>query len=124
MRLRREGGDLRLEGFLLAGDTSAEPWIKALLQDQLPAQAYGRQLLRPGAAAPAGVAARGRTVCSCLGVTETAITAQLAAAEGADGERLAALQASLKCGTSCGSCLPELKRMVRASQPKALAELP
>jgi len=124
VRLRREGGDLRLEGFLLAGDTSAEPWIKALLQDQLPAQAYGRQLLRPGAAAPAGVAARGRTVCSCLGVTETAITAQLAAAEGADGERLAALQASLKCGTSCGSCLPELKRMVRASQPKALAELP
>jgi assimilatory nitrate reductase catalytic subunit len=24
------------------------------------------------------------------------------------------LQASLKCGTNCGSCLPELRRMVRA----------
>ena len=41
--------EAHLEAFLLAGDTRAEAWIKALLQDQLPAQAFGRQLLRPGA---------------------------------------------------------------------------
>ncbi len=123
VRLVRDGLDARLDGFLLAGDTSAQAWIKTLLQDQLPAQAYGRQLLRPGAAAPIGIAARGKVICSCFGVTETAIGEELAASAGTDGERLAALQAALKCGTNCGSCLPELKRMVRASAPSALADL-
>ncbi|CAN7354605.1 molybdopterin-dependent oxidoreductase [Variovorax sp. LjRoot130] len=121
-RLVRDGQDAHLEGFLLAGDTRAEAWIKTLLQDQLPAQAYGRQLLKPGAAAPAGVAARGKVICSCFGVTQTAIGEHLAAASGPEGDRLATLQGALKCGTNCGSCLPELKRMVRASAAPALAE--
>jgi len=120
VRLVREGADARLEGFLLGGDTRAEAWIKALLQDRLPAQAYGRQLLRPGATAPVGVASRGKVVCSCFGVTQTAIGKQLAAASGAEDERLANLQGALKCGTNCGSCVPELRRMVRASAPTAL----
>ena len=119
VRLRRDGtGDIaRLQGFLLAGDTRAERWIKALLQDRLPAQAYGRQLLSPGATPPAGVAARGRIVCSCFGVAETVITQRLAAdgPDRTDAERLGALQAALSCGTNCGSCLPELKRLVRAT---------
>lgn len=115
VRLVRDGEDARLEGFLLGGDTRAEAWIKALLQDRLPAQAYGRQLLRPGAAAPAGVAARGKVICSCLGVTQTAIEAQLATGSGDEHQRLAGLQGALKCGSNCGSCLPELKRMVRAA---------
>ena len=34
-----------------------------------------------------------------------------------DEERLALLQDSLKCGTNCGSCIPELKRNVRAARP-------
>ncbi|CAG0932857.1 hypothetical protein PLCT1_02193, partial [Planctomycetaceae bacterium] len=57
MRLAAHGSDKRLEGFLLAGDTSAESWIKTLLQDELPAQAYGRSLLSPGAKPPAALAA-------------------------------------------------------------------
>lgn len=121
VRLARHGEEARLEGFLLAGDTRAEAWIKTLLQDQLPAQAYGRLLLRPGATAPAGVAARGKVICSCFGVTQTAIDEQLASDSGSDADRLASLQGALKCGTNCGSCLPELKRMVRASAAPALA---
>ncbi|MDR6537859.1 molybdopterin-dependent oxidoreductase [Variovorax soli] len=120
-RLVRDGQDARLEAFLLAGDTRAEAWIKALLQDRLPAQAYGRQLLKPGATAPAGVAARGKVVCSCFGVTQTAIAERLGDVPGSDEERLGALQGALKCGTNCGSCLPELKRMVRASPALATA---
>ena len=54
MRLVRHGAETRLEGFVLAGDTSAEAWIKTLLQDELPAQAYGRLLLVPGATAAGG----------------------------------------------------------------------
>ncbi|MEJ8853249.1 molybdopterin-dependent oxidoreductase [Variovorax robiniae] len=113
-RLVRVGTDAHLEAFLLGGDTRAEAWIKTLLQEQLPAQSFGRQLLRPGATAPAGVASRGKVVCSCFGVTETAITDKLRICTGDDKERLAALQGALQCGTNCGSCLPELQRMVRS----------
>ncbi|MEO5738402.1 MAG: molybdopterin-dependent oxidoreductase [Variovorax sp.] len=126
-RLVRTGGEGReahLEGFLLGGDTRAEAWIKALLQDQLPAQAYGGQLLRPGATAPVGIAARGKVVCSCFGVTQTAIGERLATCSGSADERLATLQDTLKCGTNCGSCIPELKRMVRASTAGTLVAVP
>ena len=91
-----------------------------VLQDQLPAQDFGRRLLSFEASAPVGVAARGKVVCSCFGVGEHAIGEALAACRGSDGERLAQLQGALKCGTNCGSCIPELKRMVRtlpAAQP-------
>ncbi|MEJ8848469.1 molybdopterin-dependent oxidoreductase, partial [Variovorax rhizosphaerae] len=121
-RLVRVGGDAHLEAFLLGGDTRAEAWIKTLLQEQLPAQSFGRLLLRPGATAPAGIAARGKVVCSCFGVTETAIAGKLRSCTGDDKQRLAALQGSLQCGTNCGSCLPELQRMVRAGQPSIAAQ--
>jgi assimilatory nitrate reductase catalytic subunit len=113
MRLARHGDDTQLEGFLLAGDTSAEAWIRTLLQDELPAQAYGRLLLAPGAKPPVAVHARGKQVCSCFNVTDEAIRTHLAGQGGSDDSRLAGLQAGLKCGTNCGSCVPELKRMVR-----------
>ena len=113
MRLEMQGGNALLEGFLLAGDTSAEAWIKTVLQDGLPAQSYGRQLLVPGAKAPVAVAARGKQVCSCFNVSETAIDDVLARASGSAEARLQQLKDVLQCGTNCGSCVPELQRIVR-----------
>jgi assimilatory nitrate reductase catalytic subunit len=116
-RLVREEGSTRLEGFVLAGDTRAEVWIKPLLLEGLPAAAYGRLLLMPGAKAPVAIAAKGRQVCTCFNVTEDAIRHRLQYCEGSEPARLAALQERLQCGTNCGSCLPELKRLVRETVP-------
>jgi len=116
-RLARVGDQARLTGFVLAGDISAERWIKTLLQDELPAQAYGRLLLVPGAKAPVAVQSRGQQVCTCLNVTDTAIRAHLAGVEGPENDRLASLQAGLQCGTQCGSCVPELRKMIRGALP-------
>lgn len=102
-----------LEAFMLAGDTRAQSWIKTLLQDELPAHAYGRALMVPGAKPPAQLVPRGTQVCACFNVSDVAIAAQLRNAEGTAQERLGALQSALKCGTNCGSCLPQLQRMVR-----------
>ena len=111
-------GGQRLEGLLLAGDTSAEAWIKTLLQDELPAQMYGRLLLQPGAQPPMAVVAKGRQVCSCFDVTEPQIDDALArcGAELDADACLARLQSSLRCGTNCGSCLPELRQLIRVKQ--------
>lgn len=113
VRLERKGAEASLEAFLLAGDTSAESWIRTLLQDELPAQSYGRLLLVPGAKAPVAVQSRGRQVCTCFNVSDAAIQVHLASSTGGEADRLASLQGTLKCGTNCGSCIPELKKMVR-----------
>ena len=42
---------------------------------------------------------------------------QLASGQGSGKERMESLQSALKCGTNCGSCMPELQRMVSATLP-------
>ncbi|HEY6511671.1 MAG TPA: molybdopterin-dependent oxidoreductase [Burkholderiaceae bacterium] len=106
------GEAMRVQAFLLAGQTEAEPWLRALLVDEQPAQAYGRALLRAGAAPPGAVPARSPQVCTCHDVSEARIRDALAAMTGGAEARLAQLQRALRCGTECGSCVPALKRLV------------
>ena len=120
-KLVHKGDAAELLGFVLAGDTSAEAWIKTVLQDELPAQSYGRLLLVPGSKAPVAVYARGKQICSCFDVTDEAITTRLAQCSGTEDTRLVQLQSALKCGSNCGSCLPEVKRQVRTSMPTEVA---
>ena len=67
--------------------------------------------------APVAVQSRGKQICTCFNVTDAAINTQLAQCKGYADERLTQLQAALQCGSSCGSCLPELKRLVRMTMP-------
>jgi assimilatory nitrate reductase catalytic subunit len=113
LRARRDAeGALRLDAVLLAGDTGAEARLASLLQQETPLQpaTLGRLLLPRGADAAAALP-RPRQVCTCLGVDEARIASVLAATAGTAGERLATLQARLRCGTQCGACLPELQRL-------------
>jgi assimilatory nitrate reductase catalytic subunit len=55
----------------------------------------------------ARAAVRGRTLCNCFDVAEADIVSAIAA-----GATLAKVQKDLKCGTNCGSCVPELRRLV------------
>jgi assimilatory nitrate reductase catalytic subunit len=55
-----------------------------------------------------GLASAGPVVCACFGVGRTTICDAIAA-----GARSAAdLGIRLKAGTNCGSCIPELKRLI------------
>ena len=103
----------RLRAFLLGGDVQAQGWLRTLLQEELDAQAYGRLLLAPTAQAPAALAQRGRQVCTCFNVTEPQINEALGTYTGTEETRFTQLQADLKCGTNCGSCIPELKKIIR-----------
>jgi assimilatory nitrate reductase catalytic subunit len=98
----------------LSGDTRAEPWLRDLWERAAPVEGLRRWLLAPADTPPGLPLLRGRTVCNCFDVSEHEIDAFLA-----ESNSIAALQASLKCGTQCGSCLPELRR--RASLARAFA---
>ncbi len=115
LRLHGEGHGARLQALLLVGEQPAADWLCALWQDALPVADYGRQLLSPDAAVPSGVVARGRQICNCFDVSEPQIRACLLGLDGPPAQRLAGLQLQLKCGTQCGSCLPELRRLEKAT---------
>jgi assimilatory nitrate reductase catalytic subunit len=55
-----------------------------------------------------GLASAGPIVCACFGVGRTTICDAIAAGAGT----AVAIGAQLKAGTNCGSCIPELKRLI------------
>jgi assimilatory nitrate reductase catalytic subunit len=62
-----------------------------------------------------GLASAGPIVCACFGVGRTAICDAISA-----GTRTAAeLGGQLKAGTNCGSCIPELKRLIAQTEVAA-----
>jgi assimilatory nitrate reductase catalytic subunit len=113
--MRREtfGEQQVLRGILLGGDISSEVWLRPLLQEESPVDTFGRNLLVPGATPPVATASKGRQVCTCFNVSEPAIVDTLAQCHGTPDERLSALQGQLRCGTNCGSCVPELKKLIK-----------
>jgi assimilatory nitrate reductase catalytic subunit len=66
-----------------------------------------RRILLSGKAAD-GLAGNGPIVCACFGVGRTTICDAIAAGAGSSAE----IGAQLRAGTSCGSCIPELKRLL------------
>lgn len=93
----------QVKSYLLAGDTRGHDALLQWADTQVPPASAGQLLM---GRAPA--AARAQIVCTCENVSDAAIDAGIAA-----GHLLEGLQATLKCGTSCGSCLPQIKRMIQ-----------
>ncbi|VUS48901.1 nitrate reductase [Klebsiella spallanzanii] len=81
-------------------------WISAAFRAP-PVNAAQRHVLLSGRKGGETIP-RGRTICSCFSVGERAISEAII-----NGcHTPAALGAKLKCGTNCGSCIPELKAML------------
>ena len=87
---------------------------KAMAEDEL-GESLLRFVLAPTAKAPATVAPR-NIICKCADVSDTQINEALAA-----GASFSGLQDTLKCGTFCGSCVPEIKKMVAAQVQPGVA---
>jgi assimilatory nitrate reductase catalytic subunit len=105
-----DSGKPEVTGVRLVGETLATDWLKEVMTAGEFTAELRRWALAPLSTPPAGQRSRGKIICNCLDVAENDIieTIQL----GAD---LITLQNKLKCGTECGSCVPELKRLVAAN---------
>ncbi|MGE9009660.1 molybdopterin-dependent oxidoreductase [Leptospira interrogans] len=98
----RDAGDWNVVKGLFAAD--------ALSNDQ-------RRMLLSGKSID-GLANAGPIVCACFGVGRITICDSIAA-----GARSAAdIGAKLKAGTNCGSCIPELKRLIAQTAPAAVPQ--
>lgn len=90
----------------LSGETKARDWLKELLASGASAAAVRPWMLAPVLMPPVGAPQRGVIICNCLDISLNEIQDELN-----KGSDLSRLQAELKCGTVCGSCVPELKRL-------------
>jgi assimilatory nitrate reductase catalytic subunit len=103
-----------LTGIRLTGETAAAAWLRDVMIERQATTGLRRWLFAPLVTPPVATTSRGRIVCTCVDVAEHDINEAIAG--GAD---LPALQQGLRCGTSCGSCVPELKRMLIAGRQAA-----
>ncbi len=78
-----------------------------------------RRMLLSGKSAD-GLASAGPVVCACFGVGRNTICDAIAAGAGTAAE----IGAQLKAGTNCGSCIPELKRLIAQTPVAAAATVP
>ena len=94
-------------GLRLVGETLAADWLKDVMTSGEFSPELRRWALAPLSSPPVGQRSRGKIICNCLDVAENDIIDNIQI--GAD---LITLKNKLKCGTECGSCLPELRRLV------------
>ena len=62
-----------------------------------------------------GLAGTGPVVCACFGVGRSTICDAIAAGAATTAE----IGARLKAGTNCGSCIPEMKRLIAQADATA-----
>lgn len=101
-------------GVRLVGEILAAEWLKEVMTQGHLTDELRRWALAPLSSPPSGQRSRGKIICSCVDVSENEIADVLSL--GAD---FADLQDKLKCGTQCGSCMPELKRLLQTHRKEA-----
>ncbi len=100
----------RLIGCLFLGKAEASPqWdtVKALFESEALGQMQRRAVL--SGKSTDGVADPGPVICACFGVGLNVVRAAIASGQAANVDDIGR---ALRAGTNCGSCLPELKRIV------------
>ncbi|WP_392886801.1 molybdopterin-dependent oxidoreductase [Pseudomonas migulae] len=116
-RVRIEGD--RITAIRLAGETLAQYWLQDLWLEGRVDEQLRRWLLAPLSAPPGNTSAPtagSKTLCNCKNVSQGAVCAGIRR-----GLDLQGLKQELGCGTQCGSCVPEIKRLLAATaQPIAV----
>ncbi|MGH8778391.1 molybdopterin-dependent oxidoreductase [Paraburkholderia sp.] len=99
--------DNTIDGFVLAGDTTRADALLADLRERTP---WAGPRFTVFSTVRGESVKRERTICSCKQIGETQIVAAIAR-----GANVADLKATLGCGTVCGSCVPELRRLCEST---------
>ncbi|PRZ44286.1 assimilatory nitrite reductase (NAD(P)H) large subunit precursor [Antricoccus suffuscus] len=109
-----------LLGGVLVGDASAYAALRPMVGRELPGDPAAYLLPEGSAPAPGADLPDDATVCSCNNVTAGTIRWVITDGECTD---LAGVKACTKAGTSCGSCLPLVKKIVTTELEKSGIEV-
>ncbi|WEV79584.1 nitrite reductase large subunit NirB [Janibacter cremeus] len=109
-----------LRGGILVGDASAYAALRPMVGRELGGDPAAYLLPEGSAPAPTGDLPEETTVCSCNNVTAGRIRGSVSEEGCTD---LAGVKACTRAGTSCGSCLPLVKKIVAAELTKSGVEV-
>ena len=109
-----------LRGGILVGDASAYAALRPMVGRALGGDPAAYLLPAGAAPAPAGDLPDDATVCSCNNVSAGAVRCAVTEDGCTD---LAGVKACTRAGTSCGSCLPLVKRIVSTELEKSGVEV-
>jgi nitrite reductase (NADH) large subunit len=109
-----------LRGGILVGDASAYAALRPMVGRALGGDPAAYLLPEGSAPAPAGDLPDDAAVCSCNNVSAGAIRCAVSEEGCTD---LAGVKACTKAGTSCGSCLPLVKKLVTTELEKSGVEV-
>ena len=118
IRLQQNEAKRTMRGYALTGDISAESWLNPLLQQQTHVT-RSAELLQRYAPTAQTTSVPSNIVCSCLNVSRQQIESELSDTAQLQAqlpmmEKFKLLQNKLRCGTNCGSCVPEVKQLIRS----------
>ena len=105
-------GKRHLDGFCLVGQLDSTEWLQELLLQGMAMDWPARVWLQASQQAPQGLDTLPRQVCNCLNVREDAILNCLNELDD-HHDAMQQLKSRLRCGTQCGSCQPELQRIIQ-----------
>ncbi len=102
-----------VDGFLVIGETSPAAALLEQIRTAAPWEGPRHAIVLLGGDMPQRTRApRDRVVCNCKQVTQSQIEQGIA-----NGAALDELKSTLGCGTVCGSCVPEIKRLLTTTTP-------
>jgi len=107
-RVKIEDG--RITAIRLTGETAARNWLRSVWQSGEADADLRRWFLAPISTPPGGSSNQvDKTLCNCMNVSQNQICAGIERGLNLDG-----LKQELGCGTQCGSCVPEIKRLLNS----------
>ncbi|OAB87860.1 nitrite reductase [Janibacter melonis] len=109
-----------LRGGILVGDASAYAGLRPMLGRELPGDPVSYLLPEGVGAAPSAELPDDATVCSCNNVSAGSVRGAVTEHACTD---LPAVKACTRAGTSCGSCLPLVKRLMTTELERSGVEV-
>jgi len=107
----------QLKAVLLAGTKEhlvSMTWLRAMMDQIIDTSSLGRMMLAPTKKPPMPIQASTPPICNCYNVSAQTI---LEVVKKSNYQELDIcfqdLQQKTQCGSNCGSCKPEIKRMIQ-----------
>jgi assimilatory nitrate reductase catalytic subunit len=108
--------DNTIKAVLLAGaneQLQSKHWLKSMLDQGLDANSLGRMLLAPTKEPPIAMKVTSPPICNCLNVTTDTLLTEIKKSKKLSKEDcFTELQEKTQCATNCGSCKPEIKKLI------------
>ncbi len=108
--------DGKMVAFVVSGNRLGHDWLMDFIASGREIETMAARLVVPSARPPGAFNMPSPVICTCKNVTARAIETRLATL-GSHADAFSVLQRELGCASECGSCGPEVRRLIARGAP-------